>query len=199
MLHTERAPIQASATGLTRLRRCVCAGSWSRRPCSRSRRRRRAAAAASGRRCASRRRSPKGSADLPRIALEADGTAVAAWTENSSVRAATRLPGSAFGVPRAIASSHDAGGARRRRRRRHARARPAACPAGHGRHARRLVRDGRLGRRARAGGGDHGADHRGLGRAARGCQRPRRLRGRQLADDDLERCAHPRRRLVAGR
>jgi hypothetical protein len=47
----------------------------------------------------------KGSADLPRMALEADGTAVAAWTENNSVRAATRLPGGAFGTPRAIATS----------------------------------------------------------------------------------------------
>jgi hypothetical protein len=48
---------------------------------------------------------PKGSADLPRMALESDGTAVAAWAENKTVRAATRLPGGAFGAPRAIATS----------------------------------------------------------------------------------------------
>jgi hypothetical protein len=47
----------------------------------------------------------KGSADLPRLALESDGTAVAAWTENGSVRAATRAPGKSFGGPRAIATS----------------------------------------------------------------------------------------------
>ena len=47
----------------------------------------------------------KGSADLPRLALESDGTAVAAWTENGSVRAAARAPGKSFGAPRAIASS----------------------------------------------------------------------------------------------
>ena len=47
----------------------------------------------------------KGSADLPRLALESDSTAVAAWTENGSVRAATRAPGKAFGAPRAIATS----------------------------------------------------------------------------------------------
>ena len=47
----------------------------------------------------------KGSADLPRLALESDGTAVAAWTENGSVRAATRSPGKLFGAPRAIAMS----------------------------------------------------------------------------------------------
>ena len=48
---------------------------------------------------------PKGSADLPRLALETDGTAVATWVENGSVRAATRLPGKAFGPARAIAMS----------------------------------------------------------------------------------------------
>jgi hypothetical protein len=47
----------------------------------------------------------RGSADLPRLALESDGTAVAAWTENGSVRAATRAPGEAFGARRAIATS----------------------------------------------------------------------------------------------
>src|SRR4051794_33379900 len=47
----------------------------------------------------------KGSADLPRMALEADGTAVAAWSENNSVRAATRVPGAGFGAARAIGSS----------------------------------------------------------------------------------------------
>ena len=47
----------------------------------------------------------KGSADLPRLALESDSTAVAAWTENGSVRAATRAPGKAFGATRAIATS----------------------------------------------------------------------------------------------
>jgi hypothetical protein len=47
----------------------------------------------------------KGSADLPRMALESDGTAVAAWAENNTVRAATRVPGGAFGAPRAIAAS----------------------------------------------------------------------------------------------
>jgi hypothetical protein len=46
-----------------------------------------------------------GSADLPRLALESDGTAIATWVENGSVRAATRLPGKAFGAPRAIAMS----------------------------------------------------------------------------------------------
>src|SRR4051794_2777047 len=48
---------------------------------------------------------PKGSADLPRMALEADGTAVAAWAENNSVRAATRLPGGAFRAPHALGTS----------------------------------------------------------------------------------------------
>src|SRR4051812_38913597 len=47
----------------------------------------------------------KGSADLPRMALEADGTAIAAWSESNSVRAAARLPGGTFGAPRAIGSS----------------------------------------------------------------------------------------------
>ena len=47
----------------------------------------------------------KGSADLPRLALESDSTAVAAWTENGSVRAATRAPGKTFGAARAIATS----------------------------------------------------------------------------------------------
>jgi hypothetical protein len=47
----------------------------------------------------------RGSADLPRLALESDGTAVAAWTENGTVRAATRAPGKLFGAPRAIAAS----------------------------------------------------------------------------------------------
>jgi PKD domain len=47
----------------------------------------------------------RGSADLPRLALEADGTAVAAWTEDGSVRAATRAPGKVFGPRRAIAAS----------------------------------------------------------------------------------------------
>jgi hypothetical protein len=47
----------------------------------------------------------RGSADLPRLALESDGTAVAVWTEDRSVRAATRVPGKAFGAPRAIAMS----------------------------------------------------------------------------------------------
>jgi hypothetical protein len=46
-----------------------------------------------------------GSADLPRLALESDGTAVAAWTENGTVRAATRAPGKAFGAVRAIGAS----------------------------------------------------------------------------------------------
>ena len=47
----------------------------------------------------------KGSADLPRLALESDGTAVATWAEGGTVRAATRLPGKGFGAPRAIATS----------------------------------------------------------------------------------------------
>lgn len=47
----------------------------------------------------------KGSADLPQMALESDGTAVAAWSENNSVRAATRLPGGTFGAPHAIGTS----------------------------------------------------------------------------------------------
>jgi hypothetical protein len=47
----------------------------------------------------------RGSADLPRLALESDGVAVAVWTENNSVRAATRAPGKAFGTARAIAAS----------------------------------------------------------------------------------------------
>ena len=47
----------------------------------------------------------RGSADLPRVALESDGTAVAAWTEDGAVRAATRAPGKLFGAPRAIATS----------------------------------------------------------------------------------------------
>jgi hypothetical protein len=47
----------------------------------------------------------RGSADLPRLALESDGTAVAAWTEDGTVRAATRTPGKLFGAPRAIAAS----------------------------------------------------------------------------------------------
>ena len=47
----------------------------------------------------------RGSADLPRLALESDGIAVAAWTEDGSVRAATRMPGKAFGPRRAIAAS----------------------------------------------------------------------------------------------
>jgi hypothetical protein len=47
----------------------------------------------------------RGSADLPRLALESDGTAVAAWTEGGAVRAATRAPGKLFGAPRAIATS----------------------------------------------------------------------------------------------
>ncbi len=47
----------------------------------------------------------RGSADLPRLALESDGTAVAAWTENGTVRAATRAPGKLFAAPRAIAAS----------------------------------------------------------------------------------------------
>src|SRR4051794_2962751 len=46
-----------------------------------------------------------GSADLPRLALESDGTAVATWTENGSVRAATRAPGKTFTSMRAIATS----------------------------------------------------------------------------------------------
>ena len=47
----------------------------------------------------------RGSADLPALALESDGTAVAAWTEDGSVRAATRAPGKLFGPRRAIAAS----------------------------------------------------------------------------------------------
>jgi len=47
----------------------------------------------------------RGSADLPRLALESDGTAVAAWTEDGTVRAATRAPGKLFATPRAIAAS----------------------------------------------------------------------------------------------
>jgi PKD domain len=47
----------------------------------------------------------RGSADLPRLALQADGTAVAAWAEDGTVRAATRLPGKGFGAARAIATS----------------------------------------------------------------------------------------------
>ena len=47
----------------------------------------------------------RGSADLPVLALEADGTAVAAWTEDGAVRAATRAPGKLFGPRRAIAAS----------------------------------------------------------------------------------------------
>jgi hypothetical protein len=47
----------------------------------------------------------RGSADLPRLALESDGTAVAAWAEAGTVRAATRAPGKTFGTPRAIAMS----------------------------------------------------------------------------------------------
>jgi PKD domain len=46
-----------------------------------------------------------GSADLPHLAMEADGTAVAAWTEAGTVRAATRAPGAMFGAPRAVAMS----------------------------------------------------------------------------------------------
>jgi PKD domain-containing protein len=46
-----------------------------------------------------------GSADLPRLAIEADGTAVAAWSEAGTVRAATRAPGKAFAAPRAVAMS----------------------------------------------------------------------------------------------
>ena len=47
----------------------------------------------------------KGSADLPRLALESDGTAVATWAEGGTVRAATRLPGKGFGAKYAIATS----------------------------------------------------------------------------------------------
>lgn len=47
----------------------------------------------------------KGSADLPRLALESDGTAVAAWAEDGTVRAATRTPGLGFGAPHVIAMS----------------------------------------------------------------------------------------------
>ena len=47
----------------------------------------------------------RGSADLPNLALESDGTAVAAWAEDGSVRAATRAPGKSFGPRRAIAAS----------------------------------------------------------------------------------------------
>jgi len=48
---------------------------------------------------------PRERADLPRLALESDGTAVGAWTENGSVRVATRAPGKTFGSMRAIAMS----------------------------------------------------------------------------------------------
>jgi hypothetical protein len=44
-------------------------------------------------------------ADLPRLALEADGTAIASWVENGKVLAATRLPGKSFAIPHAIATS----------------------------------------------------------------------------------------------
>ena len=47
----------------------------------------------------------KGSADLPRLAVQSDGIAVAVWAESNTVRAATRLPGRGFGTPRAIAGS----------------------------------------------------------------------------------------------
>ena len=48
----------------------------------------------------------KGSADLPRLALQSDGTAVAVWAENGTVRAATRAARARrFGAPRALASS----------------------------------------------------------------------------------------------
>jgi PKD domain len=46
-----------------------------------------------------------GSADLPHMAMEADGTAVAAWSEDGTVRAATRAPGKSFAAPRAVAMS----------------------------------------------------------------------------------------------
>src|SRR4029077_21181424 len=67
-----------------------------------------ASAAASGGVWAPVRVAPaptRGSADLPRLALESDGTAVGAWTENGSVRAATRAPGKTFMSMRAIGTS----------------------------------------------------------------------------------------------
>ncbi len=67
-----------------------------------------ASAAASGGVWAPVRVAPaftRGSADLPRLALESDGTAVGTWTENGSVRVATRTPGKTFGSMRAIATS----------------------------------------------------------------------------------------------
>ncbi len=112
-------------------RRCVCAGSSSRRPCSRSRPPRHGRAAACGRPCASRRRSRTAAPTSPRLALESDGTAVATWAEDGTVRAATRLPGKSFGAPRAIATSSTLAVPDARRRRRHARARALARPAGH--------------------------------------------------------------------
>ena len=117
------------------------------------------------------------------------------WVENGSVRAATRLPGKAFGAPRAIASSSTL-------------AVPDAAVAvgtrglvllhaqqGTGATLVAAAVTGSLGRRARAGGRDDGADHRGRSRAARRRQRARRLRRRAVADDDLERCSRRRRRL----
>ena len=107
---------------------------------------------------------PQGSADLPHLALESDGTAVAAWTEGGTVRAATRAPGQDL----------------RRRRARSRRARRSPCPidavavgtralvllhAQQGTGATLVAAsvDRRVRRRARAGGRDDGADHRGRG------------------------------------
>ena len=141
----------------------------------------------------------KGSADLPRLALESDGTAVATWAEGGTVRAATRLPGKGFGAPRAIATSStlavpDAAVAVGTRG-----LVLLARPAGIRRHARGGVGHRRLGRRTRAGGGDDGADHRGDGGAAPRRQCAGRLRRRADADDDLERGTRRSGRLGAGR
>ena len=140
-----------------------------------------------------------GSADLPHLAMEADGTAVAAWTEAGTVRAATRAPGTMFGAPRAVATSSTlavpddtvAVGTRALVLLHAQQGVGATLVAALGLRAR--------GRRARAGCGDDGADHGGFGRPARRRQCARGLRRRHLADDDLERRPRRRGRLVPGR
>ena len=141
----------------------------------------------------------KGSADLPRLALESDGTAVATWAEGGTVRAATRLPGKGFGAPRAIATSSTL-------------AVPDAAVAVGTRglvllHAQQgsgatLVAASVTG--ASVGGPEQAAATTAPiteadGGAARRRQCARRLRRRADADDDLERGARRSRRLGAGR
>ena len=142
----------------------------------------------------------RGSADLPGSRWKSDGTAVAAWTEDGACALRRALPASLRPAPR-DRRQLDAGGAGRGRRPRHARARPPAHPAGHRRHARRLLGGRRIRRRRPS------RPPRPRCRSPRpqaalrsDAQRARRLRRRARRPMTISSAARARRRrLVAGR